>query len=219
MSRSVRIIFLLLVFASGAARVCGEEEGLLFHASYDKTIRADVSAAGKPMGKPVKHKARLVPGKTGKAMDIDRGGWVEYARPGHIQELEGSISFDFKTKFPGNEQTGMWRIFLQVDSDHFQFYKSLNGTTLRVAYKNFDYKPDAVQADISHVNPDEWHFDYGRMRDRWTQHLWRLRDRHHAWCTDDRGHYDWRHGNGRQYHGGLLRCRPPYFRGVGQHGQ
>ena len=150
--------FLILVAATlwaGSARC--DEDGLLFYASYDKTITADFSAAGAPQGKAVTYESRLVAGKIGKAMNIARGGCVEYRRAGHIQELEGTISFWFKTKFPGNERRGMWRIFCEVDHNHLQFYKSIDGSALRVAYKNFDYKADAVQADISHVKAGEWH--------------------------------------------------------------
>ena len=144
-----------VLLAAGGAFAA--EDGLLFHASYDKTIRANVSAAGAPQGRPVKHKVTLVAGKIGKAMDIARGGCVEYRRAGHVQELEGTISFWFKTKFAGDERRGMWRIFFEIDPNHLQFYKSKDGSALRVAYKNFDYKADAVEADISHIKTDEWH--------------------------------------------------------------
>ena len=133
MTYLVRILFAAIGVALLLGSAAAEEEGLLFHASYDRTIVADVSAAGNPRGEAVEHTPVLVEGKVGKAMDIPRGGHLAYQRAGHIQELEGTISFWFKTKFHGNENRGMWRIFFEVDTNHLQFYKSRDASALRVA--------------------------------------------------------------------------------------
>jgi hypothetical protein len=149
-------LFYFLFFAISVVADSEKEQGLLFYVSYDKSTRADFSSPGKPYGKDRNQRSRIVAGKFGKAMDINRGGWVEYARRGHIQELEGTISFWFKAKFFANEKPAKWRTFFRIDPGHFQFYKG--GDFLIVKYNQFNYNiPGTVKANIAHLTPNEWH--------------------------------------------------------------
>lgn len=87
---------------------------LLFHASYDDGVDADVAAGTREAtGVPAKDGVRaplLVPGVFGQAVKIERGG-LKYGADGNLNHVSGTIEFWFKPLDWDGSDSAMHHLF------------------------------------------------------------------------------------------------------------